>query len=51
MPDKIIDILRTKYLHAPIFYEGIERKERLEYPEKALREAILNAVVHRDYAE
>ena len=51
MPDKIIDILRTKYLHSPIFYEGIERKERLEYPEKALREAILNAVVHRDYAE
>lgn len=51
MPDKIIDILRTKYLHSPITYEGIERWERLEYPEKALREAILNAIVHRDYGE
>jgi ATP-dependent DNA helicase RecG len=51
MPDKIIDILRTKYLHSPISYEGLERKEQLEYPEKAIREAILNAVVHRDYGE
>ena len=42
-------ILRTKYLHSPISYEGLERKERLEYPEKALRETILNAIVHRDY--
>ena len=51
MPDRIIDLLRTKYLSAPIYYEGIERKERLEYPEKALREALLNAIVHRDYGE
>lgn len=41
MPDKIIGILKTKYLNSPITYEGIERWERLEYPEKALREAIL----------
>ncbi len=51
MPEKIIDLLRTKYLHSPITYEGIERKERLEYPEKAIREAVLNAIVHRDYGE
>ena len=44
MPDKIMNILRTKYLRSPITYEGIERKERLEYPEKALREAVLNAI-------
>jgi ATP-dependent DNA helicase RecG len=29
--------------------EGIERKEVYEYPEKVFREAIVNAVVHRDY--
>ncbi len=28
---------------------GRERKEQLELPEEALREAIINAVVHRDY--
>lgn len=28
---------------------GIERKEVYEYPEKVFREAIVNAVVHRDY--
>ncbi len=49
MPDRIMSILRTKYLHSPISYEGLLRKETLEYPEKALREAILNAIVHRDY--
>jgi len=51
MPDKIIDILRTKYLHSLISYEGIERIEKLEIPEKALREAVLNAIVHKDYGE
>jgi len=49
MPETIMSILRTKYLHSPISYEGLVRKETLEYPEKALREAILNAIVHRDY--
>ncbi|HMG69267.1 MAG TPA: RNA-binding domain-containing protein, partial [Chitinophagaceae bacterium] len=43
MPDKVMDILRSKYLTSPIRYEGLQRKEELEYPEEALREAILNA--------
>ena len=51
MPDKIIEILRTKYLYSPISYKGLERIETLEYPEKAIREAVLNAIVHRDYGE
>ena len=29
---------------------GLKRQETLEIPESALREAILNAVVHRDYS-
>ena len=49
MPGKLIEILKAKYLTSPITYEGIERKEQLEYPEDALREAILNAIVHKDY--
>lgn len=50
MADKIMDILRSKYLTSLIHYEGIQRKEDLEYPEPALREAILNAIVHKNYA-
>lgn len=34
---------------SPIRYEGLQRIEELEYPEASLREAILNAIVHKDY--
>ena len=49
MPEKVIETLRAKYLISPIRYEGLQRIEELEYPEEALREAILNAVIHKDY--
>ncbi len=29
---------------------GLERVEKSDYPEEALREALLNAIVHRDYS-
>lgn len=45
-----IDLLRTKYLKAAITYEDIQRIETFPVPSAALREAILNALVHRDYA-
>lgn len=51
MADRVIDRLKEKYLVSSISYEGIHRVETLEYPEAALREAILNAIVHRDYAD
>lgn len=38
------------YLIRPISYNGLERVEPLEYPESALREAILNAIIHKDYS-
>jgi ATP-dependent DNA helicase RecG len=49
MVDKVMEILKNKYLIFPIRYEGLQRIEELEYPEPALREAILNAIVHKDY--
>lgn len=47
--DKIMDVLRLKYLKAYISYEGMHRREKLEYPYEALREAVINALIHRDY--
>jgi hypothetical protein len=47
---KTMEILTTKYLKAAISYRGIQRIESLSVPEPALREAILNAIIHRDYA-
>ena len=49
MVDKVIRLLKERYLISPISYEGIQRIEKLEYPEAALREAVLNAIVHKDY--
>lgn len=47
--DRTLDILRTKYLLSYISYEGIYRREKLVYPYEALREALLNAIIHREY--
>ena len=47
---KTIEVLLFKYLKAGISYDGIRRVESYPMPEPALREALLNAVVHRDYA-
>ena len=49
-PDKIMDLLYTKYLKAKISYEGITRIENYPYPKSAVREAILNAIAHKNYA-
>jgi ATP-dependent DNA helicase RecG len=46
---RTIEILKAKYLKAWISYEGLQRVETLPVPEPALREAVLNAVVHKDY--
>jgi ATP-dependent DNA helicase RecG len=49
MPDRIMELLISKYLQKNFTYNGLQRIETLEYPEGALREAILNAIIHRDY--
>jgi ATP-dependent DNA helicase RecG len=49
MPEKVMETLKAKYLVSNIQYRGLQRVEKLIYPEAALREAILNAIVHKDY--
>lgn len=47
--EKTLDLLLTKYLRAGISYQGAQRLERLPVPEVALREAVINAIAHKDY--
>lgn len=49
MTEKVIELLRSKYLISHIQYEGLQRIEKLEIPEDALRELINNAICHKDY--
>lgn len=48
--EKSMDLLFTKYIKAEISYEGINRVEKYEYPKDAVREALLNAIAHKDYS-
>ena len=47
--EKTLELLQTKYLRAGISYHGAQRMERLPVPEAALREAVINAIAHKDY--
>ena len=49
MFEQVIDFLKSKYLLSPISYQGMQRVETLEIPDRAIREAILNALIHKDY--
>lgn len=48
--EKGLDLLLTKYLAAGIRYEGAHRTENFIFPKEALREALLNALAHKDYS-
>lgn len=49
LADKTIEILEKKYFKKSISYNGLNRVETSEYPYKAVREALLNAIIHRNY--
>jgi len=48
--DSTIDMLLTKYTSAAIDFRGRQRVETYAVPEDALREAVHNAIIHKDYA-
>jgi len=50
MVDRIIETIRLKYLKGWISYVGISRIETYTVPLPAIREAVLNAIVHKDYS-
>lgn len=47
--EKTLELLLTKYLRAGISYKGLQRIETYPVPESALREAVTNALIHKDY--
>jgi ATP-dependent DNA helicase RecG len=49
LADRVLEVLDRKFFVSPISYEGLQRVEGWEYPYEAIRETILNAIVHRDY--
>ncbi|OQB31269.1 MAG: Divergent AAA domain protein [Bacteroidetes bacterium ADurb.Bin174] len=45
----VLDQINHKFIIKNISFEGMHRIETPEYPREAMREAILNALVHRNY--
>lgn len=48
--EEALDILMRKYLKALISYKVLDRIEKLPIPVSALREVLINAVMHKDYS-
>jgi ATP-dependent DNA helicase RecG len=48
--DRVMDTIYIKYFKGLIRYEGIQRIDKYPMPRSILREAVLNAVVHKDYS-
>jgi len=47
--DKLMELIFFKYMKAFIRYEGIQRIEEYCVPKPAMREALLNAIIHKNY--
>ncbi|SFE85398.1 ATP-dependent DNA helicase RecG [Spirosoma endophyticum] len=49
LAERTLQLLDSKYLPGLVSYQGLYRQERLPYPPDAIREALLNAIMHKDY--
>jgi ATP-dependent DNA helicase RecG len=49
LANQTLEILDKKYFTKSISYDGLQRIETTEYPYEAIREVLLNAIVHRQY--
>jgi ATP-dependent DNA helicase RecG len=50
MADKVEDLVYSKYFKGIISYDGFQRVETFPMPRLAFREAVVNAIQHRDYS-
>lgn len=50
LPNNVMKALDTRYVVRKVSYDGINRVELNPYPRSAMREAIINAIVHNDYS-
>ena len=50
MPDRVMEVVYLNYFKGMISYDGIQRVETNPVPHSAFREAITNAICHRDYS-
>jgi ATP-dependent DNA helicase RecG len=50
LADRVLDTIYTKYFKGLIHYEGIQRVDNYPMPHNVLREAVLNAIIHKDYS-
>ncbi len=48
--EQALDLLFTKYDKAEITYNNGTREETYTFPQDAIREALLNAIAHKDYS-
>lgn len=46
---EVIELLDRKFFISPVSFEGLHRIEKWQYPLAALREVLLNALIHRNY--
>lgn len=49
LADRTLEILDKKYFIKAISYEGLQRIETPPYPYEAIREALFNSIIHREY--
>ena len=49
--DRTMDLLYSKYSRGLVSYKGLYRVETFPVAREAMREAVINALIHRDYAD
>ena len=49
--DAVLDLIYLKYMKGLIYYEDIQRVDEYLFPRDALRELLLNAIMHKDYGK